>query len=436
MTISKRIASASSGLLFAALVVAPGCQPAKSPPPAPPPPSVTVIQPVSYPVQSYHDYNGYLDSFEMVEIRARVKGYLEKVHFVDGTDVVKGQDLYTIDPREYEAMVARAEADIERAKADQANAEAQIALAEAELKRQESLGDAASASDKDKAVATLAANKALLKTAVANTSAGEAALRSAKLQLEYTKIKAPISGKINRTLVTQGNLVGQNEPTLLTTIVRIDKLYVYFDTAERDLVEYLQSLSTDTTEAVEISVGVTSEEGFPHKGKIDFRENRVDTGTGTVRIRGELDNPLAVDKKNRILYPGLYSRIRLPNGPRRNLPVIPEEALMTGLEGRYVYVVDENNQVIRRPVEIVRQAVWKASPPGQQVNGAWVVTTELKADSDDSKKSVTKPIQSIVAVASGLTVQDRIIVNGLQKARPGGTVNPEISTLVPPPEAP
>lgn len=405
-----------------------GCAPKAAPPGPPPPPAVTAIRPVVHGVQSYHDYNGHLDTVETVEIRARVKGYLEKVHFVDGTDVTAGKPLYTIDPREFEALVAKAEADIERGKADQANADAQIKLAEAELKRQNQLGPAASQADKDKAEANLAVAKAQLKTAVANTRAGDAALRTAKLELEYTAIKAPISGRINRTLVTQGNLVGQNETTLLTTIVRMDKLYVYFDAAERDLSDFLPSNSTDASTPVKIEVGVANERGFPHRGTIDFRENRVDTGTGTVRIRGELDNPLGPDGKNRVLYPGLYSKIRVPSGPKRDLPVIPEEALMTGQEGRFVYVLDAENKLAKRNVDVVPQAVWKAPPPTAAPEPAWTIGPS----SDAKTKDAAPAVQSVVAIRAGLTADDRIVVNGLQKAMPGQVVAPDVRELLPP----
>lgn len=411
-----------------------GCRPAAGPPPAPPPPAVTVSNPIMQSVQGYFEYNGYLDAIETVQVKARVKGYLEKVHFVDGTDVVKGAPLYTIDPREYEAVVAKSEADIERGKADQTNAEAQIKLAEAELTRQTQLGPAASQADKDKAVATLAVTKAQLKTAVANTRAADAALRSAKLDLEYTSITAPITGKINRTLVTQGNLVGQNETTLLTTIVRMDKLYVYFDAPERDLVDFLQSKASDKIAAVRMEVAVTGERGYPHIGTIDFRENRVDPGTGTVRVRGELDNKLGSDGKNRELYPGLYAKVRVPNGPARNLPVIPEAALMTDQEGRYVYVLKPDDTIRKQNVDVVRQVFWKKPAPAESSAPGWMLGSPAGSDAK-LPASAPQPVQSIVAIQAGLAPTDRIVVNGLQKAFPGQPVKPEVRELLPPPPA-
>ncbi len=414
-------------VVLGALAVS-GCRPAAEAPKAPPPPAVTVSRPVIQKVQGYLEYNGHLDAIETVQIRARVKGYLEKVHFVDGVIVAKGAPLYTIDPREYKALVAKAEADIERAKADRANAQAQVDLAKAELKRQKALGTAASAAEMDKAVASLAAAEAQIKTATANEQAGEAARRTAALELEYTDIKAPIDGQINRTLVTQGNLVGQNETTLLTTIVRMDKLHVYFDAAERDLVAFLQSKATDRA-AVRMEVAVTNERGFPHVGTIDFRENRVDTGTGTVRVRGEIENPVGPDGKNRELYPGLYAKIRVPSGPARDLPVIPEAALMTDQEGRYVYVLKDDDTIRKQTVEVVRQNFWRKPKTSESTEPGWRIGAGADPKAPDA---AAVPVQSIVAIQAGLAPTDRVVVNGLQKAFPGQPVAPDLRELIPP----
>lgn len=409
-----------------------GCADKKPEMKPPPPPAVVVAQPVVQSVKSFYEYNGYLDSVEMVQIRARVKGYLEKVHFTEGVEIEKGADLYTIDPREYQATEAKALADIERAKADGANAQAQIDLAQAELDRQNKLGTAAAQTDKDKAAATLAANKAQLKTAIANEHAGDAALRNARLDLEYTHIKAPIGGLISRTLVTQGNLVGQNETTLLTTIMRMDKLYVYFDAAERELAGYLQAAGTGAkATGLGIDVGVANDVGFPHHGTIDFRENKVDTSTGTVRIRGWLENPLPPGGNSRLLYPGLYAKVRVPAGPPRDLPVIPEDALMTGQEGRYVYVVGPDNVAIKQTVTVVPQVFWKVLPgakaPGWMLNPTG--PPPKNPDGTEGQLPPPKAVQAMVAIEAGLSVGDRIVVNGLQKVYPGKPVTPEIAEL-------
>lgn len=420
-----------------------GCRREHAAPPAPPPSPVTVVRPVVYPVQNYHEYNGYLDSIDAVQIKARVKGFLEKVHFVEGDEVKPGDLLYTIDPREYEAAEAKAKADIKKAEADIENAKAQVTLAEAELKRLRMVGTAAAATELDKAVATLAANKAQRDVATANRDAGEAALRTARLDLEYTRIKAPIGGRINRTLVTQGNLVGQNETTLLTTIVRMDTLYIYYDAPERDLIEYQKSLrdnpgSAAVNPAVPVDIGVATEEGFPHAGVIDFRENRVDPGTGTIHIRGRIPNPIVPPGNARLLYPGLFTRVRVPVGGLRQLPVVPEDALMTGQEGRFLYVIGKENKVHKRAV-VVGAQVWKAPPPGEPAPPGWTVTNRKPPAAGGGGRPagpVTEPVRSVVAIEKGLTTDDTVIVAGLQRARPGGEVAPEEWELRAPPAAP
>jgi multidrug efflux system membrane fusion protein len=251
----------------------------------------------------------------------------------------------------------------------------------------------------------------------------EAVLDASKLQLSYTEIHSPIKGQISRTHVTRGNLVGQNENAVLTTIVSMDTLYVYFDAPERDLVEYQRSLKAGQegellNRLLTLEIGVATEEGFPHLGKIDFRENRVDVGTGTVRIRGRIPNPRVPPGNARLLYPGLYARVRVPAGNPRPLPVIPEDALMTGQEGRYVYVLDEGNVVAKRTVKLGPQ-VWKAGLPSKEQASAW----NLVGNTADKERTIAIP--SVVAVESGLAPTDRVLINGLTAARPGAPVTPE-----------
>lgn len=429
-----RIYLGSNGfIVLAACLAALGCRGAPPAPPEPPPPVASVTQPIDYPVQSYYEYNGYLDSVESVQVRARVKGVLEEFRFTEGDEVKKGDLLYRIDPREYEAMELKAKADISKADADAANAKAQIRLTKAEVERQQKTvsSGAGAMFDLDKAQANLAAAQAQVDVAQANREAGEAALRTARLDLEYTRIRAPIDGRINRTLVTPGNLVGQNETTLLTTIVRMDELYVYYDAAERDLIEYQRTAPGSAPGAkgpatLPIEFGVATEKGFPHRGVIDFRENRVETSTGTVRVRGRVANPFAGPGRPRLLYPGLFARIRVPSGPVRTLPVIPEDALMTGQEGQFVYVVGEGNVVQKRSVTIVPQHVWKAQSPQEPT---WTLAAPAPgpagASGPGGPPSGPVPVRSVVAVEKGLTRADRVLVNGLTKVRPGAPVAPE-----------
>ena len=249
-------------------------------------------------------------------------------------------------------------------------------------------------------------------------------LEIAKLGLDYTKIRAPIAGQIGRTLITKGNLVGQND-NVLTTIVSVDPLFVYFDAAERDLVDYQQALRmkalpTPTSREFPVEIGVTGEEGYPHTGKIDFRENKVDSGTGTIRIRGRIPNPQLPPGNTRLLYPGLYARVRVPNGPPREMPVIPEDALMTGQEGRYVYVVGDKDVVQKRTVTLGGQ-VWKGAAPAE-IDAGWRL---------DGTPATA--VTSIVAIAKGIGPDDRVVVNGLTRVRPGATVTPMERGLKAPP---
>ncbi len=426
-------------VLCAVGVCAAGCQRKAAKPPDMPPPVVTVARPATFPVQSFYAYNGHLEAVETVEIKARVKGLLQEVHFKEGDEVEAGARLYTIDPREYRTAVARSTADLAKAAADIDNWKAQIRLADAELGRlTRSPPGAVTPSEIDKARATVDINTAQLAVAQASKDAAAAALQTANIQLGYTDVKSPISGRISRTLVTKGNLVGQDMPTLLTTIVSVDPLYVYFDAPERDLLEYQRALRAGGLAAAEetgapVEVGVTSEEGYPHKGRIDFRENRVDQSTGTVRIRGRIPNPANGKVNARLLYPGLYARVRVPSGGPKARQVIPEEALMTGQEGRFVYVLGANEIVEKRAVTLGTR-VWQA-PNGPTDASAWALARVAPPKGTDAPPGpVRQPLRSMVAIDQGLEPGDRIIVGGIQKARPGGPVTPDLWEIRPPRE--
>jgi membrane fusion protein, multidrug efflux system len=421
MVLSFPRASAFATLVVVLAAVV-GCRGNKEAPPPPPPPHVTIARPVTKMVQSYVEYNGNLDAVDTVQVKARVKGFLNKIEFTEGEEVKEGDLMYQIDPREYQAGVAKSNADIAKAKADIATANALIKRDETGLERVNQLfakGNAAKA-EVDTAVAQLAASQAQLDTAKANVDAGKAALQTAELDLEYTTIKAPIAGLTSRTLVTRGNLVGQNEVTLLTTIVRMDPLFVNFDVPERDLMEYQGNLHTkklSTAQAIlAIEVGVATEEGYPHIGRLDFGENHVEPGTGTIRLRGRIPNPRVHDNE-RVLYPGLYARVRIPRGTPQPRQVIPEDALMTGQEGRFIYIVNADNIVEKRTVTVGPQ-VWAPPPPNSPPEPGWTLVNPA---------APTKPtsVNSVVAIMTGLNPGDRVIVNGLQRARPGSPVVPD-----------
>ncbi len=429
-------------------------------------PSVVVVRPVSTPARDYWEYNGYLDTTEAVEVRARVKGLLTGRFFTEGTEVTgiirwlngdvlyPGDMLYQIDKREYltaqskaKADLVKADADIEKAKADILNWNAQIKLAEAEYARVDTAvsKNVMSKTDLDKAQAQVDVNKAQLAAAKATKEAQEAArdsahaaLHSTEIQLGYTDIRSQISGRISRTLITDGNLVGQTDPTLLTTIVRVDELYVYFDVPEPDLLAYqkamIKSLLPDpTSQSIDVEVRLADEEGYPHKGKIDFRENRVETATGTVRLRGRLPNPPGPTGV-RVLYPGLYARVRVPGGEPKPQLVIPEDALMTGQEGRFVYVVRPDD-VVEKRIVTVGPTVWKEPQrvPGE-IPPSWEMVNPKPGPSPENAPipRSRKTAKSIVAITAGLKAEDRVIVEGLQRARPTEKATAEEWVLHPP----
>lgn len=399
-----------------------GCQQQRATPPPPSPPVVTVSQPVSFPVQMYYEYNGNLEAVEYVQVTARVKGFLNEILFKEGDEVKQGDLLFKIDPREYIAATKRADADRRKALTELKRAKNE----EDRVKKLKSSG-AVSDEDYEQRIATReTAEAVLLQT--------EAAVDAAQLQLSYTEIRAPIQGQISRTLITRGNLVGQNDNTTLTSIVSMDPIFVYFDIPERDLVEYQRSMRAGQQGdllggSLPVEIGVATETGYPHEGVIDFRENRVDVGTGTVRIRGRIPNPRLQPGNVRILYPGLFAKIRVPSGPLANLLCIPEDALMTGQEGRYVYVLDEKKVVMKRSVT-VGPAVWKAPAVADPKQPGWV----LKPTADAKKEEEVKPVlvPSVIAITNGLQPGDQVVINGLTKARPGSPVSPELFNLLPP----
>jgi multidrug efflux pump subunit AcrA (membrane-fusion protein) len=172
-----------------------------------------------------------------------------------------------------------------------------------------------------------------------------------------------------------------------------------------------------------VEIGVTTEEGYPHPGKLDFRENRVDPSTGTVRMRGRIPNPRVPPGNARLLYPGLFARIRVPSGPPVSLPAIPEDALMTGQEGRFVYVLGADNVIQKRTVT-VGPVVWKSPPAAVQPPPRWRLVASAEPHSGE-KSPEPPPVHSVVAIESGLTPEDQVVIIGLTKARPGTAVAPE-----------
>lgn len=437
-----------------------GCRTQKPEPTKPPPPRVTVVRPASTPVRDYWVYNGYLDTTKSVEVKSKIRGFLTEILFQEGTEVEAGAPLYTIDKLEYMTAVRRADAEVAKSKAQVESWKAQITQARADLDRVSKAvtGGGESKTKQDEAQATLDVRIAELAAAVATREASEAALKTATIQLGYTDIKAKIGGRISRTQVDEGNLV-LADTTTLTTIVRMDELYVYFDAPESDFFAYQKSQLTSAKPAapepppggslfrtndllprgrpagpqIGLEVGVADELGFPHAGVIDFRDNRVETATGTIRLRGQLSNPLLANNV-RLLLPGMYARVRVPKSEPVPQTVIPEDCLVSGQEGRSLFVVNAGGLVEKRLVT-VGASVWKAPPaePGVALPN-WVAVNPNPPPPVEGKPPLPtrRLIKSVVAITAGLKPDDRVILDGLQQARPGAPVTPEEWVLTPP----
>lgn len=349
-------------------------------PAAPPPPTVSVALPVARDVVEWDEYIGRLESPETVEIRARVSGYLDKVHFKEGKEVRKGDLLFTIDPRPYQAEFDRAEAEHERAVS-----QSDLAKNDAERARKLIATKAISEEDLDTKVRTYTSTLAAVKAA-------KAALDSTRLNLEFTQIRSPIDGRIGRALVTEGNLIGGGVSgagaTLLTTVVSLDPLYLYGDADERAILKYIHLSKEGKRESardkeIPAEMGLGDETGFPHKGVMDFVDNRVDPTTGTLRARGVFANA------DHSLSPGFFGRIRIPGSGQYAALLVPDRALGSDQSQKFLYVVNAEKKVEYRPV-------------------------------------VTGPmVDGLRVVKSGLKPGEQIIVEGLLRVRPGVTVDPK-----------
>jgi RND family efflux transporter MFP subunit len=368
--------------LFASFIVA-GCEKA-APPKAASKPRVIVTKPIADAVIDYQDFTGRLDAFKTVEIKARVTGYITDAPFKEGDRVEKGKILFQIDKRPYEA-------DLNQAKANLGVAIADRKFQEKNAERYEKAVALKSASREEYETAVAAAEKA-----VANVAAMEAALARARLYLEYTDVVAPLSGRISRRFVDPGNLVTA-DTTALTTIVADSPVYAYFDVDERTYLDLLAQAApgrSSWTEGLKLPVlmRLANEEDFTTVGYVDFVDNRVVATTGTVRMRGVFENP------NNKLTAGLFVRIRLPIGSAYQSLLIPDEAIQSDQERKYVWVVNAKKEVEYRPVEL-----------GQSIQKLRVIRPPAKGQ--EGKE--------------GLSMEDRVIVSGMQRARNGLQVDAE-----------
>jgi RND family efflux transporter MFP subunit len=367
---------------MAACLAVAGCMRAPAQPPPPPPTAVTVSYPIERQVADYVDFTGQTAAVKTVEVRARVWGYLQSVNFTEGAVVKKGDVLFQIDPRPYDALVKQAQAKVEQDKALLKHNEATLSRIE-----KLHLRGAASQEDLDKSLADRDGIKAAI-------LADQADLRNKQLDLDFTRVDAPITGRVSRYEVTEGNVVqsGQNGGTLLTTIVSVDPMYVYFDVDERTLLQVRRQIQTGEIKNVQetafpILVGLADETNFPRQGLVNFMDNRVDPGTGTLRLRATIANPDAM------LTPGLFVRCHLPLGVARRAIMVSEQALGSDQGEKFVYVVNDKDEVTSRPVKI-----------GRLYDGLRVIE-------------------------SGLTKDDRVVVIGLQRVQAGTKVDPKVADM-------
>jgi RND family efflux transporter MFP subunit len=344
----------------------------------PPPPKVTVSQPVVREVVEWDEYTGRLEAVESVEVRARVNGYLQSVHFTDGAVVKKGALLFVIDPRPYQAELNRAKAALEQAMARYERTQKDYARAQQLVKSR-----AMSQEDVD----TRAADQ---REAEEFVQAARAAVDAARLNVEFTQVKAPISGRISRQFVTEGNLIngGTAESTLLTRIVSLDPIYGYFEVDERSYLKYTHLWRDGTRPGAPdvktpVNLGLANETGFPHQGQLDFIDNRLDPNTGTMTGRAVFPNP------NLTLIPGLFARVRLPGSSQYKALLIPDEAIGSDQTQRFAFVVNDQNIVESRKVEL-----------GPIIDGLRVIR-------------------------DGLKPEDWVIVSGVQRVRAEAKVDPQ-----------
>ena len=380
-------------LLIVALLsgaVGGGCAKTQAKPADPKPDEVLVSMPTEDEVTDYEEFIGHTEAIFSVDVRARVNGYLDKVNFTDGDEVEKGADLFEIDARPYQATFDQTVASLEQGKARLTRTSADQRRAEALLKR-----NAIGLEEYDRIQGDFAEAKASI-------GAAKAMLDMAQLNLDWTKVMAPISGRLSRRLVDPGNLVNADQ-TLLTNIVSLDPMYAQFDIDERTMLRLRRLIAEGKIKSrqeaeLPIFIGLSDEGDFPHKGKINFSDNKLDSSTGTLRIRGVIDNP-----KPRLLSPGLFIRVRLPVGTPHRSVLISEEAIGTDQGRKFVYVVKKGKV----------KAKDKATGKETEHEGDLVSYRTVKVG------SLNKGLR---VVNEGLKPGERVVVSGLQRVRQGKEV--------------
>ena len=344
---------------------------------APPPPPVTVSKAISTEITEWDEFIGRLAAPESVEIRARVSGYLAEIHFQEGSDVKAGDLLFTIDRRPYQAVVDRTQADVERA-------QVRLELAKMEAKRAKALIES-----KAIAVEEIDQRNQALAEAEASLRSARATDAQARLDLEFTELRSPISGRIGNVLITQGNLIqggtNNSNASVLTTIVSVDPIHCYIDVDEQSALKYrelrrLGQRASALDEQIPAEMALANEEGYPHKGVIDFVDNRLDPGTGVIRSRALFPNP------GGLMAPGFFARVRIPGSGKYSGLLVQDNAIGSDQGKPFLFVVGQDDLVKQVPVEL-----------GPMHEGMRVVKT-------------------------GITKEDRIIVNGMALVRNGTKV--------------
>ncbi|NJD06138.1 MAG: efflux RND transporter periplasmic adaptor subunit, partial [Methylococcaceae bacterium] len=340
-----------------------------------PVPVVKIDRPQVRDVTLWDEYPGRIAAVASVDVRARVDGYLDKVNFKAGDRVNKGDLLFVIDPRPYRTRLSHAQAQLEQARA-------RLDLARNNKARAEHMYRSKAISEEEYD----ARSKGLLE-AEAEVRSAEADVGEAKLNLEFTEVRSPIAGRVGRELITAGNLVkgSGGDGTLLPFIVSVDPVHVYVDVDERSALKYrrLTGQGGEMGTRIPAELALADEQGYPHRGHIDYESPRLDAGTGTLTLRGVFPNP------DGLLTPGLFTRMRVPGGKAAQALLLPDRAIGSDLANRFVWVVKADNKVERRPV------VLGALSEGLRV------------------------------VAEGLKPDDRVVIEGVQKLRPDQEVNPE-----------
>lgn len=334
-----------------------------------PTPKVEVSRPVQREIAETDEYTGRLQAVESVEVRARVSGYLKQILFADGSRVKKGDLLFVVDPRPYVAQLQQAQAGLERAKSRLKLAQNHLQRAESPLKEQAISEEEYDTRHQSQVQAT------------ADVDSAQAEVELARLNVEFSQVRAPIDGRISRKLITEGNLVTADS-TVLAGIVSVDPMYVYFDADERALLKYRRlEIDGERKNETPLEMGLVDEQGYPHRGYLDYVDPKVNADMGTVSARGVIANP------DGLMEQGLFARVRIPGGSRYRGLLVSDRAIAMDQGKKYVMVVTADNQAEYRPV----------------------VTGRLH--------------DGLRIVSDGLSPDDWVIVNGLQFVRPGAPVD-------------